>query len=115
MSSAPVGPPRVTWRTLSRPAKRWVLAALAVLTLGGLEVAARAYWIWAGGVPFGRPDLAWKALYPEWDRSGVEAVAPYHGDDTFDVLLLGASTLTEQFGPIAPELRRQLAGRVPWP
>ena len=102
----------VTFRSLSRPAKLCVLAVLLLFTLGGLELAARAFWRIQHHVS---PGVAWKALLPEWDTSGVDAVAPRHGDKSFDVLLVGGSTLTDDFGTIGPELERALRSHVPWP
>jgi hypothetical protein len=107
----PAGSP-VTFRSLSRRAKLCVLAVLLLVTLGGLEVAARVFWQVHFHVP---ARVAWKAMLPEWDASGVDAVAPHHGDKSFDVLLIGGSTLTDDFGTIAAELKQTLQSRVPWP
>jgi hypothetical protein len=113
--AAPAAPPQIRFSDLSRRAKLCLLALLTVFVLGGLEVAARTYWWRTRGVPFAHPELAWKSFVEEWDRSGVEAVAPHHGDASFDVLLLGGSTLTDQYGTIPQELTRALQGRLPWP
>jgi hypothetical protein len=112
MATTSPGPPRVTWRTLSRPAKLWALAALAALTLGGLELAARAYWAVARKVPFAHTGEIWKAFFPEWARSGVDGLALRPGDGTVNVLLLGGSALTDGFGSVGRELTAALESRL---
>jgi hypothetical protein len=106
--TSPVERPPLTFRQLRRSAKATLLAMLLLAVCGGLELAARCYWRLAKGVPFARTDLIWKAYYPEWDESGVAAVAPHHGDSSFDVLLLGGSALTDTFGHVGPELKAAL-------
>lgn len=105
----PTTPPPVTWRQLQRSTRLALIALLLVLVCGGLEVAARAYWQLAKGASFARTDLIWKRYFPEWDESGIDAVAR---DGTFDVLFLGGSTLTDIFGQIGPELRSALQARL---
>ena len=105
---APRAPRR--WRDLRRSVKLCVLAFVSLLMFGGLEVASRVYWKKKRGVPANRPELIWRSFFRE--LYDIDTLAPYHGDDTFDVLLLGGSVLTAEFGDVAPRLQAALEQKL---
>lgn len=82
------------------------IAGAALLCLVAAELAARAFWSAAFGVPFLAPDRILEAWYPKLAR--VERQAPRRDDGVFDVLLLGGSVLHPDWGRVPQELRRQL-------
>ena len=79
----------------------------ALLCVVAAEVTARAFWRLWYGVPFLHPDRILYAYYPELRR--VDTERPTHGDEFYDILLLGASTLNRDWGRVEQELLEQLA------
>lgn len=104
--------PPMRWRNLRLSVKLCVVAFVSLLGFGCLELAARVYWMMAKHVPPTRPDLIWRSFFPELNLTKIDEVAPYHGDDTFDVLLLGASVLNWEFGDIAERLQAGLEKKL---
>ena len=93
--------------------KRWRTKALLLLLSGLLcvvtaEVAVRAFWRISHQVPLRDPGRILYAYYPELSR--VDATQPAHGDEFYDILMLGASVLDNTWGTVEPELLTQLAG-----
>jgi hypothetical protein len=109
---SPLPPRRVRWRNLRRSQKLCVLGLVVVLLVLGLEGLARLYWWRVKGVAKLSPEAIWRTTYTEVASSGIDRVAPYHGDKTFDVLLLGASVLHHRCGDIAPRLQRRLEQKL---
>lgn len=84
--------------------------ALALLA-GALllaEAGTRGFWAWRG-VPFLRsPERLHLAFYPELRPVEQRAV---RRDEIFDILLLGGSAVSPQYGSIAEQLAEQLVRR----
>lgn len=111
----PSGPPprqRLRWKDLRTSRKLCVLAIALLPLLAGLEGIARLYWWRVKGVARVSPEAIWRTTYTEEASSAIDEVAPYHGDKTFDVLLLGASVLHHTCGDIAPRLRDRPAQKL---
>ena len=89
-------------------AKIALLVVSTLLSLAIGEVMSRTYWK-LQHVPLRRPDLVLLAFYPELGL--VEGRRPSHADQFYDVLLLGASTLSPDWGTIEQSLREQLVRR----
>ncbi len=106
---------RKRWKQLPLSRKLCILGVLLLLVVIGLEGVARLYWFWSKGVGHISPEAIWRTNYSEIASSGIDDVAPYHGDDSFDVLLLGASVLHHSCGDIAPRLRERLAAKLACP
>lgn len=102
----------VRWSALRRSTRCCVVVFCTLLLTVGLEVGARMYWHLAKKVPLFQSERVWHAFYPEVDRSGVEAQAVMRGDETFDVLLLGGSVLTDYYGDVAERLQHRLHVRL---
>lgn len=83
-----------------------VALAFLLLCVAAAELAARAFWALAFGVPPLGPGRILEAWYPKLAR--VEEAAPSRDDGIFDVLLLGGSVLHPRWGRVPQELRRQL-------
>ncbi|MFO0944915.1 MAG: hypothetical protein U1D30_03045 [Planctomycetota bacterium] len=84
------------------------LGVLTMATMISLEVVCRAYWSISKRVPFFNTSDLWIAFHPEVVQSGVLTADFSNHDATYDVLLLGGSVLTDEFGCIGEQLRRQL-------
>jgi hypothetical protein len=100
------------WRQLRLSRKVCIVGLALLLLLAGLEGIARLYWWRAKGVLRLGREAIWRTTYPEVAASGIDSVAPYHGDRSFDVLLLGASVLYPKCGDIAVRLRDRLAEKL---
>lgn len=101
----------------SRGKRRRVFAFVAVgmllsISALSLELVARAYWHLSKNVPFFEMGKLWVAFHPEVEQSGLLTADFSNATSTFDVLLLGGSVLTEEFGDIAEELKVTLATRL---
>jgi hypothetical protein len=100
------------WRNLRRSQKLCVVGLALLLLVLGLEGVARLYWWRVKGVTRLSAEAIWRTTYVELTPSGIDGVAPYHGDKSFDVLLLGASVLHPQFGDIGPRLQQRLEQKL---
>jgi hypothetical protein len=88
-----------------------VTVFLVVLVhVAAAEIAARAFWRGAYGVPFAHPDRILYAYYPE--LRDVDEARPSRDDKFYDVLLLGGSVLNRDWGAIEPDLRERLGRRL---
>jgi hypothetical protein len=108
----PPRPPRKRWRDLRASAKAALVLFVVVLTLGCLELLSRVYWTAIKGASPPSQETIWRTFYPEMADSGVDRVAPHHGDATFDVLLLGGSVLHPAYGSVAARLGPALEARL---
>lgn len=81
----------------------WALLLLALV----VEVAARAYWFTRFGIGPLDTRAPATAFYPE--LLPILASQPSSRDPIIDVLLLGASVLSEDFGSVPQALREELA------
>src|ERR1700722_13104615 len=107
--SAPSAPrARLSWRKLRLSTKICFLTLLLLLWIGILELAARVYWAVGQGAHGTSAAAIWRTNFEELPTCGIDEVAPYHGDDTFDVLLLGGSVVTPKYGSSIPN-RLELA------
>jgi hypothetical protein len=90
---------------MKRPVS-WVLFALYAALV--LELGSRTYWWAVGHGPFlgTAKALAYAALFPE--VHAIEAVDVRQDDDFFDVLLLGGSVLTPEYGDVPRALHEAL-------
>jgi len=74
-----------------------------------MEGTARTYWTLRWKTPFfGTADLKNGRFYPEVRKSGVLTTRITKDDGSYSILFLGGSVLTDDFGDIAPRLRRDL-------
>ena len=89
---------------------KWLLALFMFLVCG--ELVSRAFWSFDRGAPLLSLNTLWYAYYPQFRTSGVEDAAIVNSDATYDVLILGGSTISEPFGPIGKELGDGLAKRL---
>jgi hypothetical protein len=78
--------------------------ALLIMTVGG-ELVCRAFWMFDRKAPLLAPKILWYAYYPQLHTTGVEQAAQGRTADTFDILILGGSTISEDYGPIGTQLR----------
>jgi hypothetical protein len=109
----PTAPPRrLRFRDLRRSVKVCVLLFIGVVFAGILELASRVYWKTVKGIAPVRAEAIFRTFYDELNEANIHSVAPYHGDDTFDVLLLGGSVLHPIFGDIAERLRAGLEQKL---
>jgi len=94
--------------------KRWILAVL--LGLLGLELTCRVFWKSTQGIPIFRPGRLVQLFYPQLKRfhhePEREGAAP---EQSFEVLILGASVLHEEFGSFEPLFRAALEERTDRP
>jgi hypothetical protein len=93
------------------PRRRVLLlgALTALFVLMAMEVSSRAYWAISHRVSFFDALELEHAFYPE--HGMLEPLAIARDDDVFDVLLLGASVLTADWGKVPRALERMLASR----
>jgi hypothetical protein len=91
------------------PRKRVLLlgALTALFVLAVMEVASRAYWAISHHVSFFDPLQLEHAFYPE--LRALEPLTVARDDDVFDVLLLGGSVLTTDWGKVPRALERRFA------
>jgi hypothetical protein len=99
---------RIRWRELRLATKLLFVAFVSLLMTCCLEAGARIYWWRAKGVARITPEAIWRTTYQELADSGIDEVAPYHADGSFDVLLLGGSVMHYKCGDIAPRFHAQL-------
>lgn len=103
---------RLRWRQLRLSLRLCVLGLALLFLVAGLEGIARFYWWRVKGVARVGNEAIWRTTYTEVATSGLDSVAAYHGDRSFDVLLLGGSVLHHRCGDIAPRLRQRLEQKV---
>jgi hypothetical protein len=103
------------WKELRRPTKILVVCFAFLVLAVSLEAGARLYWWRVKGVARITPEAIWRTSYEEIAGSGVDEVAPFHADSSFDVLLLAGSVLHPMCGDIAPRLRARLEERLGQP
>jgi lysophospholipase L1-like esterase len=97
-------PRRLRWRDLRRSVKVCVLLFVGLVFAGILELGSRVYWKTVKGVAPVRAEAIFRSFYDELDEQHIDAVAPYHGDDSFDVLILGGSVVHKLFGDIGERI-----------
>jgi hypothetical protein len=102
----------------ARPARKrgiatWKkLAVFTLILLLGGELVCRAYWLVLKRTPLWGFDSAWQHYYPQIRKSGVAAVPITNTDATYDVLILGGSTISDEFGSIGKRLGPALEERL---
>ena len=74
-----------------------------------LEITVRLFLSVDMGVPFFKPSELIYKYYPE-----LKSVPAYKDNKTYDILLLGASTLNRKVGDIEPLLYQKLNGKTPY-
>lgn len=84
---------------------------LAILLLGG-ELVSRGFWMLDCGAPLLSRKTLWYAHYPQLRTSGVENAADSKVDGAYDVVILGGSTISDEFGSIGAELGARLKARL---
>jgi len=95
---------------LRRPSRAGVAKlalALGIFLVGG-ELLSRAYWMATKRTPLfsGQPGI--ESYYPQMRASGALTGAISNTDEPYDVLILGGSTISDDFGTIGPQLREGL-------
>ena len=98
---------RSAWLGASWRVRLLPLVLSALLCVVSAEAASRAFWRFAYGVPLRDPGRILNVYYPglravDWQR-------PSHGDEFYDILLLGGSTLHQNWGEVEQSLHEQLA------
>jgi hypothetical protein len=84
-----------------------LLFLVSMLFSAGLaELSARAFWYFRYDVPFTDPGRILYAYYPELGR--IARNNPSRGDGFYNVLLLGSSTLSTDYGEVPQALREGL-------
>lgn len=73
------------------------------------ELGSRAYWTVAHGTPFFEPARAIERYYPGLGLDELRRGLVRDDDEAFDVLLLGGSVVSNDFGDVAPRLERRLS------
>jgi GDSL-like lipase/acylhydrolase family protein len=112
LNDSPLPRRSVRWRNLRRSQKLCVVGLALLLLVLGLEGVARLYWWRVKGLTNISPEAIWRTTYTEVADSGIDRVAAYHGDKTFDVLLLGASVLHPSCGDVALRLQQRLEQKL---
>lgn len=103
----PARPERPSWRaTLAK-----FTLSLSILLVGG-ELLCRTYWAATKGSPLLSPDVGWLAYYPKLRTSGALNGSIGNADEPFDVLILGGSTISDEFGDVGPLLAQGLERRL---
>jgi len=92
---------------------RIVLASL--IFLGGGEIASRCYWWLAKDVPFWSSGCLWYAFYPKLRMTGLDSTAVRDSDGTYDVLILGGSTVSDEISSVRIHLSDGLQKRLSRP
>jgi hypothetical protein len=99
-----------------RPASRRVLIykiaiSLTILLVGG-ELACRVFWMLDRKAPLLARKSMRYAYYPQLRATGVEDAAATRPEGSYDILILGGSTISEGYGPIGLQLQEDLARRL---
>ena len=103
------GQPRV------QPARRvWAckIALLLTILLVGGELVSRVFWMLDRKAPLLARKSVWYAHYPQLRSSGVENAALSRTEGTYDILILGGSTISDEFGSIGTQLGNGLKQRL---
>lgn len=96
----------------SRGRKLLFLATYLLFCWGVVVAGSKLFWKFRAGVPLDETPLIWDCYYPEIRQSEVETIHPRHGDDRFDVLLLGGSVLEPSWGDVEPCLTGKLRAEL---
>ena len=100
-NSAPMSAPTEQY-SQCKPKRKWLKRlAFVVYVVALCELAVRGYWKARHGVPFfDMRQIFVGRFYPELRKSGVLATSITRDDESLDVLILGGSVVTSNFGPI---------------
>jgi hypothetical protein len=93
------------WLSGARLAK--IGLALSIFLIGG-ELLSRAYWAATKRTPLFTGQPGWESYYPQMRSSGALTDTIGNTDESYDVLILGGSTVSDDFGNIGPRLREGL-------
>ncbi len=88
-----------------------VALLLSILVVGG-ELVCRAFWMLERKAPLLARRSLWYAYYPQLRTTGVENAAASRMQDTYDILILGGSTISQDYGPIGNALADGLQKRL---
>ena len=104
---------KVSFRTRLRKSLLWLRKPLLFLVMFLItgELASRAI-LMIRKSPFWSRESVLYSFYPELRTSGVEDAAKSKTDDTFDVLILGGSTVSTSFGNVGSQLEAGLRQRL---
>ena len=98
----------------ARRRKRWILAV--ILAFLGLELTCRVFWQATQGIPIFRPGRFVQIFYPQLKRFHfAPSQESADSEARFDVLILGASVLHEEFGSFEPLFQAALEARTERP
>ena len=95
------------------PQARWLVvrllaaAILVVVCVVAAELGARVFWRARAHIPLRHPSRALYISYP--DLAWVDGTHPMRGDGRYNILLLGGSTLHQDWGPVAAALAEDMA------
>jgi hypothetical protein len=90
-------------------ARKLLLFSVTFLIFG--ELASRGV-CWYRKSPFWSRDCVWYAFYPQLRTSGVEDAVISNTDETYDILILGGSTISDGYGSIGRQLAAGLQQRL---
>jgi hypothetical protein len=113
---APAAPKVRRTTTLARPTtwpqrlRKLVLAGVVFLVFG--EIGSRLFWCYERGAPLLAADSLWYAYYPQLRTTGVEDALISNTDETYDIVILGGSTISEALGTIGTDLGERLQEKL---
>jgi hypothetical protein len=84
---------RIVWKNLRLRTRIYLATLLLIVGVGGLEIVSRAYWTLGRKVPASNTSRIWNAYYEELSKSGVEHAPTSRDHESYEVLLLGGSTI----------------------
>ena len=105
---------RMRWKNLRLRARIYLPSLFLILLTIGLEIVSRAYWAIGRGVPVFRTTRIWNSFYKEWTTSGVDGAPTARNHESYEVLLLGGSTISwsidEMKSRLSPALQSHMGG-----
>ena len=67
---------------------------------------------WCRKAPLFSVESVWYVFYPQLRTTGVDAAVVSNTDETYDVLMVGGSTMADAFGNVGTHLQRGLEARL---
>jgi hypothetical protein len=95
----------MSWKKLRWRSRIYLVAFFLVLLTIGLEIVSRAYWAIGRKVPLFHTTRIWNSFYEELTTSGVDGAPTARNHESYEVLLLGGSTMYQS----ADEMNAKLA------
>src|SRR5581483_10882723 len=99
--------PRTTFKK-----KLFRLGIWLLLLLLWLELVCRVFWWYERKASVFSTNILWQSYYPQMLSTGVLDTSIRNDDETFDVLILGGSVISDGFGTIGTHLGQALQERL---